>query len=222
MNKIKKVLQSAGLADFDDERPKPQNPTQQKSPLPSQSFQVSTPAAPVSVPDVDLAKFIEHFDSLLKGANLPGPDYYEFAQVLEKLLPTVADEKLAYTAAFASLALNGMTKDKVIQSAKTYMEVIAKDRDGFQTALKKKIDNESNSRKSKILEVTQTIETNKAEIDRLLKLNEQLVKTAESLQTEISTATMQLQKNEGGFLAACDTFTKKIETIMTKSQQYIS
>jgi hypothetical protein len=218
---FKKALEAAGLVEFSEQAVKKEEKLEEVS-----KSTVSTPLASptiVSKPtatDVDLAKFIDHFNNLLDKANLPGPDYFEFSQVFEQL-KTKLDEKTAITAAFASLSIQGLSKETIINSASSYIQIIQKDKSGFQKALKEKIQAETSSRDAKILQLQNEIDDNTKQIQRLTKLVSDSELSIQNLKNEMNEAVSQLQKNEGGFAIACDSFAENIQSTVNKVQQYL-
>jgi hypothetical protein len=229
---IKGILESTGLAEFDDDNNKSKveqkkvQPTAQPRPVPVATtpvFQVSSPS-PISSSSItsdDLQRFVAHFDDLLKKANLPGPDYYEFAQVLESPAMSQFDEKTKIAASFASLVAQGLTKDRLISSANQYITVIQKDKDGFEGALKAKLQNEVNSRQSQIAKIQGEIEQKTQQIQAITKSITEDQASIAKLNSEISDSSAVIQKNEGAYLAACDTFILKIQSNTNKIQQYL-
>jgi len=102
----------------------------------SQPVPVYQPQRPV-VDNQVYDKFMAHFDELLKNSNLPGPDYYEFSKMVESM-SSLTDE-VRMPAAFSALNVQGLTKDKLISTAKQYIEVIDNDSKNFSSALDTKV-----------------------------------------------------------------------------------
>jgi predicted RNase H-like nuclease (RuvC/YqgF family) len=214
MNILKKAL--TPFVEF-EEKPAPlakqQAPTSPQGQMQPQTVYVPKVSSSTSekFTSEEIAKFEAHFDKLLSDANLPGPDYYEYLKVEENLEKAIPDEKVRSAAAFASLGVQGLTKDTLISSANQYIEVIKKDREGFEAALKEKQKTEIESRKGqiatlqlKIQQITQEIATSQ--------------KTIDTLTEEIEQTQSKIQKNEGAYLAACDAMIGKIESDIQKAQ----
>lgn len=96
----------------------------------------SKPAAPVAAPvqtysynpstsSTGLSPEVKaHFLQLIKGKNLPGPDFYEFSQSLIALA-AVPDEGMRYKAAYDVLSSTaGLTLDKLKSSIKFYQQLV--------------------------------------------------------------------------------------------------
>src|SRR5687768_9119098 len=77
-------------------------------------------------------KFEKHFEKLFDQTNLPGPDYYEFMKMMETLEAHIKDEKARMSATYASLTIQGLTKEKLVETANKYKEVISHDKAQFE------------------------------------------------------------------------------------------
>jgi hypothetical protein len=92
----------------------------------------TTPVSP-AVPVAPMAeqRFAGYFDKLFSDANIPGPDYYEFARMIVAM-QVIPDERARYAAAFAGLQVQGLDKEKLLSTAAEYLRVLATDADQFQ------------------------------------------------------------------------------------------
>ncbi len=84
-------------------------------------------------PDPSFVKFFE--DELLK-ANLPGPDYFEFRQLLVKTQEKMAAKgmtapEVVLQAVLTSFEAQGTPRDKIIEAAKKYKDIIKQKNDDF-------------------------------------------------------------------------------------------
>ena len=126
-------------------------------------------ATATGISQEDLDRFRQHFQELFEKANLPGPDYFEFSQVKRKLQEQIPDEKTQITAAFASLSIQGLTKDILVSSAQHYIDIIQKDREGFEQAIASKQNTEVDGRNKKISGLQKLITDNNEQIQLLTK-----------------------------------------------------
>jgi predicted nucleic acid-binding Zn-ribbon protein len=168
----------------------------------------------------EIEKYSAHFDSLMDQANLPGPDYFEFAKALETLDKIIPDEKTRIAAAYATLSAQskGLTKTVLVDTAGQYIKVIEKDRQGFEDALKTKLQGVVDTRKKAIDDLAASIEGSHkqiAEIQKRIVEDEQRMKT---LNEEAASAEMRIRKNEGAYLRACDAMIGKINNDIQKIQ----
>jgi peptidoglycan hydrolase CwlO-like protein len=79
-------------------------------------------------------RFAEHFDKLLSEANIPGPDYYEFAR-MTAAMRGIPDEAARFNAAFAGLQVQGLDKQRLLDTAAEYLRVLTADAQQFQTTV---------------------------------------------------------------------------------------
>ena len=175
-------------------------------------------AASPRMSSADLEKFEAHFNDLFDQANLPGPDYYEFSKVLESLEKPIPDEKTRMAAAYASLAVQGLKKETLISSAATYLDVIKKDREGFEKAIQSKENSEISSRQQQIDQMKKRIEQINIQIQSMTKDITDTNNAMEKLNTEIAETHATIQKNEEAYIYACDAITNKIQSDVKRIQ----
>jgi hypothetical protein len=76
-------------------------------------------------------RFAGHFDKLLSEANIPGPDYYEFSRMIG-VMRGIPDDAARYNAAFAGLQVQGLDKQRLLETAAEYLRVLVTDAGEFQ------------------------------------------------------------------------------------------
>lgn len=179
----------------------------------------STNYTPSQVPSQDLDKFTQHFEELFDKANLQGPDYYEFAKMLQAM-PNLADD-VKFTAAFSALKVQGLTKQKLIETAGTYIQVIDEDAKQFSSVLDSKVVGEINKRKQSLEEKKKLIEQKN---DLIKKLQEELVND----NADVTTMSIEIANDEKKFTdktavykIACDNKKQIIKTDIEKINTYI-
>ncbi len=89
--------------------------------------------------------------------NLPGFDYLEFKQALKGLRDMNMDDNTAIKSAFTTGKTVGLSKAKLISSAEHYRQVLIKEKQQFDTALQKQLDQRVHGRKKEKGTLTQKI-----------------------------------------------------------------
>ena len=125
-----------------------------------------------SAPHAD-DRFAGHFDKLLSEANIPGPDYYEFARMIG-VMRAIPDDAARFSAAFAGLQAQGLDKQQLLETAGAYLRVLATDADQFQktvdSAMREKVSGkeaEAEEKASRIRALSQEIVQLQQEISAL-------------------------------------------------------
>jgi len=183
--------------------------------------------APAQVPNrvetkrEDVDKFEKHFSSLLEEANQPGPDYYEFFKMMETLEAHIPDERARMAAVFASLSIQGMTKEMLLKSAATYGELIARDDAQFHSALDQKTHKEVEERQQSIKELEDTIQQNAEKIQQLTReITEYQAKIA-VLKKEAGQEQHRIEVNSSAYRIASQAISAKIQSDIQKIQSYL-
>jgi chromosome segregation ATPase len=166
----------------------------------------------------DIDKFEKHFEKLFDQANLPGPDYFEFWKMMETLEAHIADEKARLSAVYASLTIQGMTKNKLVESASQYKEIIEKDKLQFHSALNEKAKAELESRKGLVSDLEKKIVAHSEMIQKLTKEITEAQAKIGTLNSEIVQEEAKLQSVSGGYGLACDAMLSKISKDIQKIQ----
>jgi chromosome segregation ATPase len=169
----------------------------------------------------DIEKFEKHFDSLMNGANLPGPDYFEFCKMMDALENSVPDEKTRYTAVFASLSVQGLNKDTLINSAAKYKTVIQDDKTKFELAVNDKLKGEVESRKTQLKDLENKIVQNSEAIKKLTQEITDAQSKMQTLSAEVGEKESKIKTNLDGYTIACEAMLNKINLDIQKIQSLI-
>jgi hypothetical protein len=163
-------------------------------------------------------KFEKYFDGLFEQANFPGPDYYEFFKMMETLEVHIHDEKARLSATFASLSIQGLTKEILIESANKYKVIIENDKANFEKALNEKLDAEVGHRQKELQEVEKKIVANSQQIQKLTKEITEYQLTIGKLKAKIAEEDDKLKNNNIGYQIASKAVSNKIATDIQKIQ----
>jgi FtsZ-binding cell division protein ZapB len=166
----------------------------------------------------DLDKFEKHFEKLFDQANLPGPDYYEFMRMNETLESHIKDDKARLAATFASLTIQGLTKDILIQTAARYKEIVHDDKNKFEQIARQKHEDDIGGRRRELQSLEEKIRQNAEVIQKLTQEITEAKAAAGTLKGSISQEEERLEKNKQGYLIACEAMIRKIDNDLTKIQ----
>ena len=186
------------------------------------NIQPTTVEAPVTKPTFtanrqptteDNSKFNEYFNKLFAEANLPGPDYYEFSKMTEAM-QGILDEKARYCAAFAGLQVQGLDKQKLLQSVQEYQQLLDADAMAFNNTVNAALQEKVTAKK-------EAIEKAKNEMQQLSQQILQLQQQITTLTDEIAENEAKLESNKNGYLSILQSFHAKLATDIEKINQYI-
>ncbi len=110
---------------------------------------------------------LEFLTNAIEKNNLPGFDYFEFKRAVTTLLGMNIDEATAYKSAFATAATVGLTKEKLLETAAYYRNLLGKEKEQFDEALENQNATKVASRQQEVKRLRDQIERHKADITRL-------------------------------------------------------
>ena len=114
-------------------------------------------------------KSIDFLTKALEKNNLPGFDYIEYKQSLSALSEMNIEGETAFKSAFATARTVGLTKDKLLKSAQHYKNVLSKEKEQFDAALEKQVQQRVKSKLDEVTKLRKQIQDYKAKIEQLEK-----------------------------------------------------
>ena len=163
--------------------------------------------------DETTEKFKQYFDKLFKDANLPGPDYFEFSKMTEAMI-SIPDERARYTAAFAGLSVQGLDKQKLLNTAAQYIQVLEQDASNFNTTVDAAL-------KEKVQSKQQEIEAGAKRIEALSKEINDLQNKITLLQQEVKGNEEKIENNSGAYMREMQWMKSKMQNDVEKIKQFI-
>lgn len=157
---------------------------------------------------------VNYIQKTFSEANLPGPDYFEYAQSLESMKNIIIDESQRYNAAYAALVHSGLTFEKIVESANTYNKMLS-------DILKKFIEASNTQKTIQIGNAQKELEILRKrnnEIEKELKENQAAIF---SLESKVTDAEVSLTKKVNSFKSVCSKISQQIETHITNIKMYI-
>ncbi|MBC7864956.1 MAG: hypothetical protein IAF38_18425 [Bacteroidia bacterium] len=202
------------FVEFDEEKKKEESPETFKT-VPSNQ-ESTIPRTQLNHAEAE--KFEKYFDQLFDKANLPGPDYYEFFKTMDTLEAHIHDEKARLSATFASLSIQGLTKETLLNTAAQYKVIMEKDRANFEKALADKLKSDVGQKAVEVQTFEKKIAANADLIQKLTKEISDAQALIGKLKTEITEEENKLSINKTGYMVACSAVINKITTDIQKIQ----
>lgn len=119
------------------------------------------------------------------------------------------------------MAIQGLTKQNLVDTAKKYQEIIEKDNLNFEKALETKAKSELGDRNAKLKILEQKITTNSELVQKLTKEISDAQVLMGQIKNEILEQENKLNKNKHGYQIACHAVLNKIATDIQKIQSII-
>jgi hypothetical protein len=183
--------------------------------VPEEAQHFSTPVEPVkNVPSNSIEKFNQYFDQLFNEANLPGPDYFEFAKMTQAMA-TIADEKARFSAAFAGLSVQGLDKIKLLQTAEAYLKILETDAANFNSTVDAALAEKVQAKHQEMAQKEQRIE-------QLTREMSDLQNQIQLLQLEVKENEEKIESNTGGYKLAAGKMKQQITMDIEKIKQHIA
>lgn len=193
------------------------------SPVVASSSHTGPAATTPNPPGTVDTKFVDHFAAVLEKANVQGPDYFEFREMLRNLSELGLAENKRFQAAWASFKTLGGKADVsiLINTANQYLSALGQDREAFLKSVEatltervgglqseqKQLQTENESLQKQIAEIEKRIAANN---DRLGKIT-----------GEIGEQSLKLTQNRNNFEATYASFTEQIKSDTDKIQTYL-
>lgn len=110
---------------------------------------------------------LEFLANAIEKNNLPGFDYYEFKRAVVALIQMKLDEPTAHKSAFTTAATVGLTKEKLIETATYYKNIVEKEKEQFDKALENQNSTKITARQEEVKRLRDQVERHKTEMARL-------------------------------------------------------
>lgn len=162
----------------------------------------------------DTAKYSKILEKALEERNLPGPDFLEFYKTLKTLENQPLPDQQKYVVAFSGLSTMGLTKDKILETSKVYLDTIESEKQEFtksmnnfsKTEIEDKV-NEVAKKTQENIELQKKIQDN---INLVAKLNIEVNQNSQRLQSETQSFNVVMEKEK-----------TNIATILTNIKNYL-
>ena len=164
---------------------------------------------------------LEFLSNAIEKNNLPGFDYFEFKRAVAALLQMQLDEATCYKSAFTTAATVGLTKDKLIETAGYYKNVLLKEKEQFDKALESQNATKVTSREHELKRLCDQIERHKAEISRLQDEIAGYLNQIEQAESTVKIEAEKLEKTKSSFEKTHQSVLLQIERDVENMHKYL-
>ena len=153
----------------------------------------------------------------LERENLPGFDYLEFKQALQRLQDLNMEEEVAFKSAFATASTMGVTKEKLLKTAGHYKQVLAREKKSFDAALEKQVKAKVDGKRKEVALLQKKLSEYEAKIQELQERKAAAEKTIAEADATIQSAQDSIndvhQRFEATLQALVNQIDKDVEDI---------
>jgi chromosome segregation ATPase len=164
---------------------------------------------------------MESLVGALERENLPGFDYLEFKQSLERLQELNIEEEVAYKSAFATASTMGLTKDKLLKTAAHYKKVLDKEQVSFDAALNNQIKAKVDGKRKEVATLRKRLTDYEAKIQELQKLKSAAEKTISEADATIAAAQESINDVHQRFEATLKALQNQIDQDVTDIERFL-
>jgi len=167
-------------------------------------------------------KIFESLTKAISDADLPGEDYLEFMNALQAMKNIDLDEKIKMQTVLATLSTKGLTIQKIIESADYYMKVLQNEKDKFKIVINKQTDAKIGSKNKKIKDLEAE---NRKKADMIKQLTDEINKNRAEIQKikkDIETADVKIKTAENDFNVTYDYVANQIKEKVKQLQSLIT
>ena len=138
-------------------------------------------------------------------------DYLKFKVSVKKMLEMGMDKETALKSAFATASVMGVTKVKLVNSAKKYKGTLDKEREQFAIALKNKIAKNVDGKKVEAERLKKEIISHKEKIAKLLREIELFEEKIAQVDDVVTDAKEKIESTRNDFKSTFDAIYSQIE-----------
>lgn len=145
------------------------------------------------------ARSLEFIAQAIEKNNLPGFDYFEFKRAVYQLAAMNLDEATAHKSAFTTAATLGVTKEKLIETAGYYRNIVEKEKEQFNHALDNQTATKVAARQQEVSRLRDQIDRHKTEIARLQDEIAGYLNQADAADASVKLESEKLEKSKTAF-----------------------
>lgn len=166
-------------------------------------------------------KFAEILFKAIEANNQDGFDYFEFKQALRNLSRMAMDEGTKYQSAYAMAQAMGANDQKLLASAKYYLQILTGEQSKFNEAHAQQRSKLIGNREEDIKSHENQIQQKTQQIQDLTRQIEEHRKNSEFIRNEIQQSMVKIETTKADFDATYQAVAGQVQEDILKIQQYI-
>lgn len=166
-------------------------------------------------------KFMEILFKAMEANNLDGLDYLEFKQSLNALSKMPMDEATRYKSAFAMASSMGATPLHLTKTAHHYIDVLTKEEQKFERALKQQVDTKIGQQRQEVKAMEKNIADKTAQIKQLTEQISQIQQKVNQKKKAVEEANEKINTTKNDFIASYELIKGQIEADVANMQKYL-
>jgi hypothetical protein len=182
--------------------------------LASASSQPSASAKPEN-------KFVDMLLRSIEANNIEGFDYLEYKQSLQSLTKIESDEAKRYQNAYAMAQTMGLTKKKLSESIKRYLQILDGEEKKFTEAFEKQKSTQVIQREQNVANLKQSINAKQQQIKKLQAEIKEAEAELSKTEGKINESLAKVEATKEGFYASYQMVVGQIKADAEKIKQYL-
>ena len=131
------------------------------------------------------------------------------------------DEATRFKSAFAMAQTMGTTPQKLVDTAQVYINVLKKEEQKFQSALKNQRSKQIGNREQTIQQLDDMIKHKSAQIKKLTQEIDQHQQQMEKMRNEIANSTIKVENTKANFNATFNVLLQQIQQDIANIKKYL-
>jgi cob(I)alamin adenosyltransferase len=201
-----------GIFIKDDGDTKPEKPAKTATPVPPIISTVQQTAS--NLAGVADDKFVTILWQAIADNNIPGPDYFEFKQIVDSMVALAIDEKTKFITTYMGFKAQGCTKETLLSSIDSYIKVIKNEQSNFATQMESQLNEKVRGKQAQIEESKKKVE----------ELNKQIMEANNFILTasqEAQQEELKIQMTGANFNQSAERVLSALESDKNKINTYL-
>ncbi len=166
-------------------------------------------------------KFVDMLLRSIEANNIEGFDYLEYKQSLQSLMKIESDEAKRYQNAYAMAQTMGLTKKKLNDSIKRYLQILDGEEKKFSEAFEKQKSTQVIQREQNVSNLKKSIQAKQQQIKKLQAEIKEAETELNKTEGKINESLAKVEATKDGFYASYQMVVGQIKADAEKIKQYL-